>query len=1012
MDKTLMKKAAMTARKSFSEQIRNKGAEEKTVDQMSYLWFIRCTALRYMQLNDFLPDLSLSWEKESVVACCQQLHQLYPALFTEVQQQQIDLMPQLQPEVLALFEKIEKKDWVRQPQIIGWLLQYYNNEDKERVFRQLKQKVKISAGNIPAVTQLFTPQWIVDFMVQNSLDLPDCGSKPYRILPKESQIPLQQIRCIDPCMGCGHILLSLFDELMEAYLQQKVDPVQAVHWILTKNIAGLDIDPRACHVAYFALMMKAREWDETILQQNLDLPLGCFCEMEKEELCRKTPKELQKQLHDFFQLMEHAAERGSLIQVAEQSFDELAAYWKDKDRALEYNLKCASVLSRQYDVVITNPPYMGHAGMSQSLSDFVRDHYPEGKLDLYACFILRCLQLCKDNGICTMITQHSWMFITSYRKLRQKVLNYDLKALLHLGSRSFEGINGEVVQTVCFLIRKSSTEGNRALCYRLVEEEGEQAKKEKFLKHQDLFLVDQKRLLTLPGIPLAYWISEAMIQAFSSAHPLSFYGESRQGMATADNQRFVRHWFEVDRSSICFDAENAAEAMQSHCRWFPYNKGGNSRKWYGNNEYVVDWENNGQRIKEYPASCIRNEHHFFEECFSWSLITTGECCFRYKPKGQCFDVAGMSCFSKEHLFQLLGFCNSSAAQQFLQVIAPTINVQCGDLARLPILFDQQHGLQIEQTVKENIELARQDWDQFETSWDFQIHPMLQGESVMEGMQIWKEQCECRYVRTQQNQRKLNTLFAGLYHMEIDDENEDLVTIVRFSDTISRGILNEQKAVKTLLHFAVGCMLKRYTVPGYDSPVQDNWLLLSDKGEHTVCSLLKHWLSCVYPKQDPDIQMQQIAALLDPGKDCRVVLNHYFCHDFYEEHVRMYSKCPVYWMIDAGKRHGFKALCSIHHWQKEGIGILVKDHLIPVQLMLQKDIDHLKTGIASQNDPQQKQQMKNRIQILKYQKQQVDQLALSLQDHAGSSIELDLDKGVRENLKCFRIFTQIPGKGKA
>ncbi len=761
-----------------------------TMEEAAYTWFNRFTALRFMEVNGYLPskirvftdsnnafkpeilseaiylelentdhdyimELLESQENEKLykyllIAQCNALNRGLPEIFETICGWTELLFPNnmlRNDSVIAhMIRDIPEEDWLDQVQIIGWLYQYYNSEPKDRVFADLKKNIKVLAEDIPAATQLFTPDWIVRYMVENSLgrlwtethSMPENADWEYYLEEAEQEesvkialdelrnahkrLQPEQIKVLDPCMGSGHILVYAFDVLMDIYTSCGWSERDAAESVLKNNLYGLDIDRRAYQLAYFAVMMKARRYSRRILNPDDQPNLANFADVSGVDTSMLTGSVL-----DFAEQFESADNYGSLMDLdkdLEEGADLELSFGLSSSK-LKMMRKIYSILTQKYEVVCTNPPYMGSSSMNEKLSEFVRKKYPDSKSDLFACFIERCMELTKSHGYCSMITQHSFMFLSSFENLRRKLMKRTIVNMAHLGSRAFSEIGGEVVQTAAFVLSGHIPE-YRGTYVRLVDSAGENEKRELFLSGQNRFTAKQERFSEIPGQPAAYWVSENFMRVFEKGKLLGTIADSKQGIATADNSRFLREWFEVEINNIRFDAESHEDSAASPQKWYPYNKGGDYRKWYGNNEYVVNWQHDGAELKDFKKSVIRNPDFYFRECFSWSLISASSAAFRYKPPGHIFDVAGMSCFSDDHLMYLLALCNSECAAKVLEVIAPTINYQCGDIANIPVILpdDERTVSEIEDIVRENIEICRKDWDSFEISWDFEQHPLL------------------------------------------------------------------------------------------------------------------------------------------------------------------------------------------------------------------------------------------------------------------------------------------------
>lgn len=550
---------------------------------------------------------------------------------------------------------------------------------------------------------------------------------------------------MDPCMGSGHILVYAFEVLMQIYLECGYTERDATSLILENNLFGLDIDDRAYQLAYFAVMMKARSYDRRILTRNIKP--NVYSIKESNFLTDSWQKiSDDEKFREIFQTVVDtfidAKEYGSILNIPDADYDYALSVIDDFEQSVPVDFEAqilrgktddiralvnqAKLLSQKYDVVVTNPPYMPVSNSSASLQNFVKKNYPDSKTDMFAVFIERVAQLTKPNRYSAMITMHSWMFLSSYEKLRSKILETDTVNMAHLGARAFEEIGGEVVQTTAWIERKTDLKQFKATYKRLVDENSQTAKEQAFLnKNDNAYNITKTNFSKIPGSPIAYWVSGNLLASFTNGNRLGNIADSKQGIATADNNKYLRLWYEVSVENVKFDAKTHEEASLCSEKWYPYNKGGEFRKWYGNNDFVVNWYRDGKDLRNDRKAVLRNRPFYFKPCFSWSLVTSSVAAFRYKPMGHIFDVAGMSCFSQTNLLYLLALCNTKVVMKILEIIAPTINYQCGDIANIPVIVTAKESKQnIEKRVESCINISRKDWDSFETSWDFKRNPLV------------------------------------------------------------------------------------------------------------------------------------------------------------------------------------------------------------------------------------------------------------------------------------------------
>lgn len=805
----LLTAAEKSQRRALIDAIAADGYEQ-ILEEAAYTWFNRFCALRFMEVNNYLPshtrvftdennafapqilaeairielpgldrDLVYKYKEANdddalykylLITQCNALKEILPGMFSKISGYTELLFPDnLLREgsaVEQMIAMIPEDDWRDEVQIIGWLYQYYNSEKKDAVFAALKKNVKISKDNIPAATQLFTPDWIVRYMVENSLGrlwvqghpaapikgewkyyLEDAAQTPEveaRLAPlRQSYAALtpEQLTCIDPCCGSGHILVYLFDVLMQIYTDYGYTSREAVESIVQNNLYGLDIDKRAAQLAYFAVMMTARRHDRGFLRHPVQPHVYAIAESNAvdkgavEVFCNGDAK-LTAAVTQILAEMQDAREYGSILTTTPQDWAALYARFEelgvnDPDNhsmekcallKLQNVVQAAELLSKQYWVTVTNPPYMGSSGMNNDLSAYVKKNYPDSKSDLFAVFIERCSALCSKWGYQAMITQHAWMFLSSYENLRGKLQNEDLVNMAHLGARAFEEIGGEVVQTTTFILRKSHTERVKGVYCRLVEPTTQQGKEDMFVAGENRFTAEQGDFSKIPGSPVAYWASRNVIECFEQNKIIDEVAFPRQGLATGNNDEYLRLWPEVKESETSRSSCSIGDFFNSGKKYIPYNKGGAYRKWYANLEWVIRFDEDHYNVLQMVGNHLPSKEFYFRECITWSKVTAGGLSMRYVPTGGAFDVAGCSIFCKVHLMYLLAFTNTKVMQYLMNVLSQTLNYEVGTVKSIPIKWQDIDN--VEETAKENMELSKDDLDSFETSWDFKRHPLI------------------------------------------------------------------------------------------------------------------------------------------------------------------------------------------------------------------------------------------------------------------------------------------------
>lgn len=806
----------------------NANGYPQTIERVTYIWFNRIVALRFMEVNNYLPshirvfsDASGAFKPEILndvlhlemegldkaqvaeyiennnteelyryllLTQCAELKAALPDVFGLAQRDK-DYTELLFPNNMLhqdsfigkVVSDIDEVDWGTAEnwqnsdsdhlvQIIGWLYQYYNTELKDDTFALLKKNVKITKERIPAATQLFTPDWIVRYMVENSLGRlwleghpnaelrggwkyyldeaeqePEVEAQLTKLREEYKTIKPEEIKVIDPCMGSGHILVYAFDVLMQIYTSAGWNQREAVQSILKNNLYGLDIDDRAAQLAYFAVMMKARQYDRRLLTRGIQPNIFAIREsngiqaMTIEYFHKNDPK-LKADIESIVIEMRDAKEYGSILSITPVDFARLYTRFAEIDNdinvmrkpALDELLplvKCAELLAQKYDVVVTNPPYAAVSGLADDMSKFIKANYPDSKADLFAVFIERCGQMAKKNGYQAMITQHAWMFLSSFEKLRTKLLAVDIVNMAHLGARAFEEIGGEVVQTASFVIRKSHIADYKGEYCRLIEPTSQQGKEDMFLSGENRYAADQSNFSKIPGAPVAYWVSDKLASAFGEGQALDKIGASRSGMQTGDNNLFLRFWQEVCFNNIKFNTAPAEDLLSIEQRWFPHPKGGAYRKWYGNLEYVVNFKKNGEDLRNFTGtSIIKNPQFYFRKGVCWSHTTSK--CFsgRFMPEGCIFNVESPTFYPSDEsiLEYVLGFSNTKILDRLFSTISQTMHYMAGDMAKIPVLnctSMETKGL-INVITTGCVEIAKNDWDSYETSWDFKRNPLV------------------------------------------------------------------------------------------------------------------------------------------------------------------------------------------------------------------------------------------------------------------------------------------------
>ena len=1138
-----------------------KTAYQYVIEEVAYTWFNRLIAIRFMEVNDYLPshirvlssesgklepdlvttpfdaELPFTAEEEALIFQLKQdnkLDEVFRILFLKQCNALNEILPDLfektknYTELLLSLSVIDQDGVVYhlihdipeddfnierggQVEIIGWLYQYYNTEPKAAAFAK---NGKITKEEIPAVTQLFTPDWIVRYMVENSLGRlwveghPDCGLKEnwkYYLeeAPQESEVQAklaeirkeyaalnpEDIKLIDPCMGSGHILVYAFDVLMQIYESAGYSQRDAAKSILEHNIYGLDIDDRAYQLAYFAVMMKARQYNRRIL--NGENTCHVYAIQESNSINRAHLKffgaglsDLEKntakmQLEGLLDTLTDAKEYGSILNVESYNWDLLRRFVAAEDTAGQISMDSVGVedtaeqlnrlidigetMARKYWVTCTNPPYAGISNLSAKVNNFVKKYYPDSKADLFAVFIEHCRTMTADNGYQAMITQHSWMFLSSFEKLREKMMLTETVNMAHLGARAFEEIGGEVVQTTAFVRCANHVDGYKGTYCRLIEPTSQQGKEDMFLAGENRFTAAQDNFSKIPGSPIAYWLSNSIFDLFAlSTHNIREYSFGEGKNVTTNNAKYILFSWEVDVHKI-----GAFEY-----KWLPCAMGGEYRRWYGNIVNVIDWSENARQFyRSNPAGRIIREEFWRMPGVTWGKIGSGSPSFRILGKNQMYQETAILQNDESDSFFILAVLNSKVSTFFLNFLAPTMNFQLQDICAIPLPSEVfEHKSEIEKIAKDCTELSSTDWDSFEISRDFEKHPICkyrhsvsklriepdwihQSYYLKDAYQAWEYQCNLRFDKLRENEEKINRIFIDIYGLqdELKPEVEEKDVTVRKADL--------QRDIKSLLSYAVGCMFGRYSIykdgllfagepyslqafvdkmndrPGTISadelerayrnegvvvdemffPDADNVIPITDEEylDDDIVSRLCAWLKAVYGADTLETNLDYIAkALGNKGSTSREIIRNYFLNDFFKDHCQTYSvagsgKRPIYWLFDSGKQNGFKALIYLHRYTPDTIGNLRVDYLHKMQRVYESEIGRMQDMIDHSTNSREVAVSTKRKEKLQKQLKECRDYDEMIAHLALNRIELDLDDGVKVNYR--KIQTAADGK---
>jgi len=1104
-------------RAALIEQIKEKGYKQ-VMEEVAYTWFNRFSALRFMEVNNYLPshvrvftdednnfkpqilteaihlnldgldmekvyaykeaDQTEELYKYLLIVQCNALNKILPGMFQKISDYTEILLPDNLLREGSVIEQmitcIDEDDWKDAVQIIGWLYQYYNSEKKDEVFVALKKNVKITKENIPAATQLFTPDWIVRYMVENSLGRlwieghpndelksewkyylneaeqeADVQAQLDQIRKEYATITPEQIKCIDPCCGSGHILAYMFDVLVQIYEAYGFTTREAVASIVENNLYGLDIDDRAAQLAYFAVMMKARQYDRRFFIRGIQphvygiaesnhvdgFTLDYFCNGDAKLI--EAMKTIIEELHD-------AKEYGSIITVSQQDWDALYARFAKTEEDIHISreaalrgllplVQVAEAIAQKYDVVVTNPPYMGASNMNPKLNDFIKQNYADYKSDFFSAFVIHCSEMVKKSGYCGFFTPYVWLFIQSYEKMRNYLYTQaTIETLIQFEYSAFE----EATVPVCTFAFQNRHVQKKGCYLRLVDFRGgmevqRQKTLEAITNHDCGFYYEQStdNFSKIPGSPVAYWVSPKMLEAFETGN--KFAGETKKGILTGDNNTYLRLWHEINKNKMALAVYSHEEMIRSGLKWFSVTSGGEKRRWYGNFDTVVNLENDGADIKAHVKNFrLRDPQYYMLEAITWTEISSGIFTCRYVPSGILFGNGGpVSFFFNGKLKYHLALLNSNVAMEILRYLAPTINYGPEQINRIPIVYD--HEVRVNEVTNECVMISKTDWDSFETSWDFQCHPLLQyaaftpqmvaqeeangylaTNSIADAYRNWEQACDERFNQLKANEEELNCIFIDVYGLrdELTPEVEDKDVTVRKADL--------QRDIKSFISYAVGCMFGRYSldVDGlayaggeWDTskyttfePDKDNIIPICDDEyfEDDIVGRFVKFVEVVYGKDTLDENLKFIADALGGKGRPKEVIRNYFLNGFYADHCKMYQKRPIYWMFDSGKKNGFKCLIYMHRYQSDSIARIRTDYVHEQQARYRTAIAGLENRIVNASTSE-KVKLNKQLKTLNDQATEIHEYEEKIHHLADQMISIDLDDGVKKNYEIFK-----------
>ena len=1094
----------------------------QVMEEVAYTWFNRFVAIRFMEVNGYLPshvrvfsdengvfkpqilaealhldlpgldiDKVMQYKEEAneealfkylLKVQCNALNEILPQMFQKIEDYTELLLPDYllrEGSVLQqMIIQIPETDWNDAVQIIGWLYQYYWSDLRD----DLNDKTMVEKEELPAKTQFFTPDWICRYMVENSLgrvwincsrdekikanweyylDEAEQNDEVNELLHKDSfseSIRPQDLRILDPCMGSGHVLVYAFDVLIQIYGSVGYSEREAAKEIVQNNLFGLDVDDRAGQLAYFAVMMKARKYCRNIFSYSINPQIMAikesrFITKELIDYVSEKYSDSKKSLEYIRDVFKEAKEFGSMIAVDPLDYTGLIEHLQDilqkpaedlfetqyhkiiKEELIPL-VKQAIVFSQKYDAVVTNPPYLGVKKYNPRLSNYINTYYKDYKYDLFSCIVYKSRGMLTDRGYAAFITQQTWLNVDSFEKFRKFIASSTrLLQLVHLGSSTMDGGLG----TASFVFAKNKLKKYLTLFVNLTAEEIE-------TKHNSLYKkeLQTKRVvdnfMTLPKSVFSYDLSERVLELFDEEPAISKTVEPRSGLVTRNNARFLRLWFEVKNCDINYNCDKTDYSL----RWYPHVKGGGYRKWYGNLEYVVNWKNNGKEIREATKDAnggsVVSEECYFEEGLSWSLSTfSTKFSMRYLPKGIIFNVEAPAVFNVPNYKYMLGLLNTKVGLLFLDIVSDNVHYKTKDVGSTPYILDNSNKEKVEEIVASNIEISIGDWNSFETSWNFEIHPFIKVDRsnainggafavantahyyeegseascpIEASFMLWKGECSTRFHQLKENEEELNRIFIDIYGLqdELTPEVEDKDVTVRLADL--------QRDIRSFISYAVGCMFGRYSldVPGlayaggdwnaskYKTFQVDSDAIIpicdDEYFEDDIVGRFVKFVEVVFGKDTVEDNLKFIADALGGNGTSREVIRNYFINDFYDDHVKVYQKRPIYWLFDSGKKNGFKCLIYMHRYQPDTIARIRTDYVHEQQARYRTAIEEIEKRIESTSGSD-KIKLEKKLNTLRAQDDEIHSYEEKIHHLADQMISIDLDDGVKHNYDLFK-----------
>lgn len=1159
--------------KTLKEKVKEgnfQDALNELIEEIAYTWFNRIIAIRFMEVNDYLNDRIriLSSERENdrepqiirevfntdlefsddeknyvynlkeeskteelfrflFIKKCNKLNEILPELFEEAEDYSELLLPISINDEEGILRKLvdgvpkESFDIKKEGQIevIGWLYQYYNEEKKNKIVGM--NKGTIAKEDIPTATQIFTTDWVVKYMIQNSLGKywiernPDSKLKDkleYFVTPKNGEIAYidekvspEEIKFLEPCMGSGHILVHAFDILMEIYREEGYSDREAVRSIIENNIYGLDIDKRAYQLAYFAVMMKGREYDRRFFTRGI-FPNVTYTEEsyflfddESKKILRNSKKinmdelrtnfyfdgitidDKQNQVGEYLiRIFEDAKEIGSLIKVENFDYNSFDRYldecreryvgsligeiWKENVYPLMKQIvKTTKILNNKYHVVCTNPPYLNSKKMNFKLKEYICRKYAEYKEDVFSVFIKRIFDFLLNDGYFGCMSPSVWMFTRRYQKLRECILSNSIITLTQMEYSAFE----EAVVPICSFVLKNGKEKEKGIYLKLSDFIGgmevQEQKVLEALKDKNcgyFYEINKEKFKKIPGMTIGYWASDKILESFKRDKKIGDIANPKVGLQTGDSEKFLRQWYEVNEKKINYNTKSIIETENNEYKWYPYNKGGERRQWYGNNDCIVNWEKNGYEIRNFKneygkiKSSVKNVNYFFKRIITWSRITSGGFSIRYKNIGSIPSDAGMIAYleDKLKLKYLLGLLGTKIANYIFKILNPTINLQAGDFGKFPVIENEQIKPKVISIVDDCIKISKYDWNTFETAWDFKVSPLVNieryveefenvkiGENgnvenkkidktqitlIEEAYSQYKEFTNNQFLKLKENEEELNRIFIDIYGLQDEltsDVSDKDITIAKIFDTDdeindeikgNNYVLTKADVVKQFISYAVGCMFGRYSLDEeglafaggeFDKnkyskfiPDEDNCIPITDSEYFSddIVTRFVEFVKTVYGKETLEENLKFIVQALSNKNDApKDIIREYFLKSFYDDHLKRYKKRPIYWLYDAGKKNGFKALIYMHRYNEQTTAKVRIGYLHELQKHYERRASFLKDEIESNNN---RKKAEKELKKIKSQLDECKHFDEKMNHLASEYISIDLDDGVKVN----------------